>query len=112
MHNFIIGLGLFFSLTAETLARVCSSTIISCDQFSHYDGVPDPDITSRLKRILNIGSIYLQGAPLERDFGIFLDVQLFSINPWSEEMKNMVKTTLVSGADGMQVDLLNASVSI
>lgn len=61
----------------------------------------EPDITSYLELIDNIYRIRLHGSVLDIDISIFLDHRLSLISHWSEEIRNMVKRTLMSGADGM-----------
>lgn len=73
---------------------------------------PEPDITSRLKRITNILIISLKGVALEKDISMYLDDQLSSIDQWSEEIKHLVQTTLRSGAGEMQANLVHSPASL
>lgn len=61
----------------------------------------EPNITSRLKLIRNIQLVNLRGSALENDIIIYIDERLSLINNWSEAIRQMVKTTLIAGADGM-----------
>lgn len=58
----------------------------------------EPDIENLLTYIAGLLNITLQGAALEQDIGMYLEERLSFITSWSEEIKNLVKAGLVSGA--------------
>lgn len=68
----------------------------------------EPDITSRIECIPNVQKVHLQGTGLDNDIIIFLDGRLSLMHSWSEAIRMMVKKTLVSGADSMQVNLIES----
>lgn len=64
---------------------------------------PEYDITARLDLIPCILHLQLSGPGLERDIGVYLDKQLSLMNCWTEEIRALVKNTLMAGADDMYV---------
>ena len=62
---------------------------------------PEPEITSRLSSIVRITLVNIQGLAIRRDISDFVDKRLLLIKTWNKMIKELVKTTLVDGADGM-----------
>lgn len=62
---------------------------------------PEPDITNRLSFIARIIWVNIQGQTVRRDIADFVDKRLLLMSKWNKVLKELVKTTLVDGADGM-----------
>ncbi|KAF7985889.1 hypothetical protein HWV62_43772 [Athelia sp. TMB] len=62
---------------------------------------PEPDITNRLSLITHIRLVNIQGQTVRRDIADFVDKRLLLLSKWNKVLKELVKTTLVDGADGM-----------
>lgn len=64
---------------------------------------PEPEITTSLDLIPKICTVRINGSVLDTDLNIYLDEQLSSQSRWSEKTRQLVKATLIEGADGMCV---------
>lgn len=62
---------------------------------------PEPEITMRLDGISNLQCVFLKGAEVDKDIGIYLDEELSLIDYWSESTRALIKSTLIEGAGGM-----------
>lgn len=63
----------------------------------------EPAIKQWLDLISRVLPVLFRGPELERDIGVYLDERLRVLNRWSEEIRALIKTTLIGRSDGMCV---------
>ena len=61
----------------------------------------EPDIIGRLSSVTRIKPVNIEGLAIRRDISEFVDKRLLLIKTWNKMTKELVKITLVDGADGM-----------